>query len=49
MIFGETGIFLDGRAAIDYEAEHILGSLSLFCEKVGDLHKKVLADAYVAR
>lgn len=39
----KAAIFLDGRPIEDYEAEHIPGSLSLFCEKVDDLYEKVLA------
>ncbi|MCX6345479.1 MAG: rhodanese-like domain-containing protein [Armatimonadetes bacterium] len=40
----KTAIFLDGRPIEDYDAEHIPGSLSLFCEKVDSLYKKVLAN-----
>lgn len=39
----KSAIFLDARMPEDFEAEHIPGSRSLFCEKVDDLYQKLLA------
>jgi len=39
-----AAIFLDGRPAVDYEAEHIQGAISLYTEDVDDLYGKVLGN-----
>lgn len=39
-----SALFIDGRLAIDYEAEHIKGAANLFCEKADELYEKVLRD-----
>lgn len=39
----KSAIFLDGRAPIDYEAEHISGAVSLFSERLDELYEQVLS------
>lgn len=38
----KAAIFLDSRPIEDYEAEHISGALSLYCENFDELYTKVL-------
>lgn len=39
-----SAVFVDSRPIEDYEAEHIKGSLSLYCEKLDDLYESVMGD-----